>query len=197
MAKDFDPEEWITTKEASRLTGHTAEALGRLAREGLIKGWKRGRDWFLNKADVQAYAAEMAALPKDAGPKDWVTTTEAAELTGYTAEALRRLARGGLIKAWKRGRDWFLSKAEVLAYTEEMATLPTDTGPKDWITTAEASRLTGYSAITLRLLAREGRIKARKRGRDWFLDKANVLAYAEEMKRLGTAKHAPTRGKKK
>ena len=62
-----------------------------------------------------------------------------------------------------------------------------------WITTTEAAELTGYSSVTLRWLVREGRINGHKRGRDWLLDKEGVLAYVEEMKRLGTAKHDPTR----
>jgi len=65
--------------------------------------------------------------------------------------------------------------------------------PTQWVTTVQAGILTGYSPITLRQFAREGRIKAQKLGRDWFLDKDSVLAYVQEMERLGTAKHDPTR----
>jgi len=63
--------------------------------------------------------------------------------------------------------------------------------PTEWITTAEAAELTGYSSVTFRWLVREGRINGRKRGRDWFLDRKSVLDYVEEMKRLGTDKHNP------
>jgi excisionase family DNA binding protein len=65
--------------------------------------------------------------------------------------------------------------------------------PLEWITTKEAAELTGYSPVTLRQFAREGRIEGRKRGRDWFINKENVLTYVEEMERLGTAKHDPRR----
>jgi len=68
--------------------------------------------------------------------------------------------------------------------------------PTEWITTGEAARLTGYSSVTVRWLVREGRIKGRKRGRDWFVDKESVLDYVREMKRLGTAKHDPTKGRR-
>ena len=75
--------------------------------------------------------------------------------------------------------------------------MPEGFDPMEWITTTEAAELTGYSSVTLRLFAREGRIKGCKRGRDWFLDKKSVLAYVEEMRRLGTAKHDPTRNRTK
>lgn len=63
----------------------------------------------------------------------------------------------------------------------------------EWITTTEAAELTGYAVVTLRLFARQGKIKSVKRGRDWFLGKAEVLVYVEEMRRLGPAKHNPWR----
>jgi hypothetical protein len=51
----------------------------------------------------------------------------------------------------------------------------------------------GYTSVTLRWLAGEGRISRRERERDWCLEKDNVLAYVKEMERLGTAKHDPRR----
>lgn len=71
--------------------------------------------------------------------------------------------------------------------------MPNDFPPTDWITTAEAAELTGYSTSHFRNLIRWGRLQAEKRGRDWFLSKQQVVAYAEEMKQLGSAKHDPWR----
>jgi len=68
-----------------------------------------------------------------------------------------------------------------------------DFNPTEWITTKEAAELTGYTTARFRQLALKGTLVAKKRGRDWFLDKSSVLAWIEEMKRLGTAKHDPTR----
>ena len=65
----------------------------------------------------------------------------------------------------------------------------------EWVTTVQGEQLTGYSSVTLRQFAREGRIKAQKWGRDWFLEKGSLLTYVQEMERLGTAKHDPTRRK--
>jgi excisionase family DNA binding protein len=65
--------------------------------------------------------------------------------------------------------------------------------PLDWITTNEAAELTGYSPVTMRQFAREGKIKSLKLGRDWFLNRESVLAYKQQMEELGTAKHDPWR----
>ena len=68
-----------------------------------------------------------------------------------------------------------------------------DFDPVQWITTKEAAALTGYATAYFRQLIKRGRLPAKKRGRDWFLDKAAVLAYAQEMRELGPAKHNPWR----
>jgi excisionase family DNA binding protein len=65
--------------------------------------------------------------------------------------------------------------------------------PTQWITTSEATALTGYAAAYFRQLIAHGRLHAQKRGRDWFLRKSEVLEYADEMERLGTAKYDPWR----
>jgi excisionase family DNA binding protein len=38
----------------------------------------------------------------------WLTTQEAATLSGYDIQHVRRLAREGKIGAVKRGRDWWI-----------------------------------------------------------------------------------------
>ena len=68
-----------------------------------------------------------------------------------------------------------------------------DFSPTEWITAREAADLTGYHVKYVRRLVKEGRIVGRKRGRDWWVDKASVRAYVDEMKRLGPSKHDPTR----
>ena len=47
----------------------------------------------------------------------------------------------------------------------------------DFLSLREAAARSGLSASHLRLLARGGKIKAHKLGRDWFTTEAGVLAY--------------------
>ncbi len=49
---------------------------------------------------------------------DWITTTEAAELSGYHSEHLRELIREGKIKAQKFGIVWQISRKSLLAYVK-------------------------------------------------------------------------------
>ncbi|MDW8069092.1 MAG: helix-turn-helix domain-containing protein [Anaerolineae bacterium] len=55
----------------------------------------------------------------------WISTTEAADLTGYTVVYIRYLARSERIEAVKTGRDWLINRASLLAYKARMDALGT------------------------------------------------------------------------
>ena len=62
-----------------------------------------------------------------------------------------------------------------------------------WISVQDGAELVGYSAVYVRLLARQARIEARKVGRDWLIERASLLAFKAQMDRLGAQKHSPWR----
>jgi excisionase family DNA binding protein len=62
-----------------------------------------------------------------------------------------------------------------------------------WINTEQAEALAGYASAYLRRLANQGRIEARKVGRDWLINQESLLAYKHEMDSLGDQRHNPWR----
>jgi len=64
-------------------------------------------------------------MSKDFSPTEWITTKEAAELTGYTQSNIRKAISRGLLDAQKIGRDWLLRKQDVLEYADKMKRLGT------------------------------------------------------------------------
>ena len=50
----------------------------------------------------------------------WITTTEAAEITGYSIAYMRQLANRGRIEARKVGRDWLIERTSLLEFKLEM-----------------------------------------------------------------------------
>jgi excisionase family DNA binding protein len=60
----------------------------------------------------------------------------------------------------------------------------------DWITTAEAAALVGYTQRRVRQLAVIGKIDAKKFGRDWQVNKKSLLAYIRKTEKIG-AKRGP------
>jgi excisionase family DNA binding protein len=61
---------------------------------------------------------------------EWLTTKQAAELIGYNAEYIRKLAQAGRIPAQKLGRDWVIRRADLLAYTRSVKGKGRKRGPK-------------------------------------------------------------------
>ena len=49
----------------------------------------------------------------------------------------------------------------------------------DWITTQEAIELSGYHPIYMRVLLREKKVKGKKFGRTWQVNKRSLLEYIE------------------
>jgi hypothetical protein len=64
---------------------------------------------------------------------------------------------------------------------------------ENWVSVTDAAALSGYSVQGIRLLARQGDIQARKIGKVWVVNKADLLRYKAEMEALGKRKHDPRR----
>ena len=60
-----------------------------------------------------------------------------------------------------------------------------------WITTAEASDLSGYHPERVRELAREKKIIARKWGSAYQIDQESLLTYVREAKKVGDKRFGP------
>jgi excisionase family DNA binding protein len=61
---------------------------------------------------------------------EWITTTEAAQLSGYSAVHIRRLIRSGEVDANRWGRDWQVSSGSLLNYLEKIEAKGEKRGPK-------------------------------------------------------------------
>ena len=55
----------------------------------------------------------------------WVTTAEAAALTGYSAPYMRQLVKNGNVEGRKVGRDWLVNRESVRRYKARMDALGT------------------------------------------------------------------------
>ena len=51
---------------------------------------------------------------------EWITTEEAAELSGYSLQYVQRLARQGHIGAQKKSRAWWVDRDTFLGYLRAM-----------------------------------------------------------------------------
>ena len=50
---------------------------------------------------------------------DWISTHEAAQLSGYNVQYIRRLIRNQLLQAEKKGNSWWVDRQSLLEYKQK------------------------------------------------------------------------------
>ena len=71
----------------------------------------------MNSTDGVTTALDWSCMP------EWITSSEAAEVSGYDVQWIRRLARAGKIGAERKGRDWWIDRDKFQAYLAAMTEL--------------------------------------------------------------------------
>jgi len=61
---------------------------------------------------------------------EWISVTEAAQLTSYHPEHIRELIREGRVKAQKFATVWQIDRASLVAYVRKAEKLGQKRGPK-------------------------------------------------------------------
>ncbi len=69
-------------------------------------------------------------MPDTPPLEEWLTTTQAAELAGYTVEHMRRLMRENAIEGRKWYDRWQVNRDSFLAYLERIENQGERRGPK-------------------------------------------------------------------
>lgn len=62
--------------------------------------------------------------------ENWLTTEQAAELTNYHPDHIRRIIRAGKVKARKFGPVWQVSESSLLTYLRNAEKMGERRGPK-------------------------------------------------------------------
>jgi excisionase family DNA binding protein len=61
---------------------------------------------------------------------DWITTAEAAKISGYHVEYIRKILQTRKVKGQKWGREWQVSRSSLLAHVRKAEKLGAKRGPK-------------------------------------------------------------------
>jgi len=132
-----------------------------------------------------------------------ISSARAAQLSGYSQDYIGQLCRSGSIDCRRVLGEWRIDLQSVLAYkkrfnpdfkpTTEVETSSSETGSittvKDghteiftkegieYISSAKAAQLTGYTQDYVGQLARSDTLPAQKVGRKWFVGKTDLIAH--------------------
>lgn len=69
MRKTMMPQDWITTREAVRISHYHGDTIRELVREGRVKGQKFGEVWQVSRSSLLVYLAVQAKRGGKRGPK--------------------------------------------------------------------------------------------------------------------------------
>lgn len=148
---------------------------------------------------------------------DFVSSKEAALLTGYAQDYIGQLARGGKVRARRVGGLWYVNleslgsyKATAEAFVPKPPRYDSLQGSSDdfigmdgkrMISSKRGSEISGYNQDYVTQLARTSQIHAQQAGSRWFVDQAELLAHkshndgllrAVQAQSVGLAKSEPT-----
>lgn len=110
----------IGTKEAAKIADTTPETLARSCRTGTIPAVKIGLAWMIRRSDLDAY---IARRPRKGSPKvqnqktdDYISTLEAAEISGTSYQNIALACRRGTLPAIKLEGNWVIRRSDLEAY---------------------------------------------------------------------------------
>jgi hypothetical protein len=107
MPKTEKTEKFITLSEAEKITGYAQGHLNFLSRTGKLKAKKIGRNWHTTVEWINEFIEKNKVNKTE---EDFITLQEAADTSGYSRVHLNLLARIGILKSKKIGRNWRTSK---------------------------------------------------------------------------------------
>jgi excisionase family DNA binding protein len=110
-------EDFVTTSEASEITGYSISHIGKLVSQKRIEAIKIGRNWAINRTSLQNYVKNAAAPVVTRGKKS----------TGFYMR-LKAMQLGHKLEASVDGRVWCKNCREMVTaiYQENLQCLGSD-----------------------------------------------------------------------
>ena len=112
--------DWVTIREAAKLTGYHKDYIATLVRRGKLRNRKKeDRKLWVSKKEVQDYVEKYAKNL----PEGYITVAEACKVTGYSQPTISRLARLDRVKAVKFKGKTYVSKQDIVEYARQCGRL--------------------------------------------------------------------------
>ena len=121
------------------------------------------------------------------GNKKYITLQQAAQIYGCTSRHMSLMARQGKLKATKIGRNWVTTQTWLNEYTANFKPVVSQENNNNngkYISLKEAAKAYGCTSRHLNLMARQGKLKATKIGRNWVTTFKWLKEYSKEVSKL-------------
>ena len=112
---------------------------------------------------------------------EYISLQKAAEIYNCTQKHMNLMARQGRLRAVKLGRNWVTTHQWLEDYKNQFNN--TGNNSEKYISLAEAARVYGCTQRHLSLIARQGKLKAVRIGRNWFTTFKWLREYTDTTKK--------------
>ena len=137
---DFAGKQYVSSRRAAHMSGYTQDYIGQLARAGHIEAQRIGGLWYVSYDSLDSYKTKAGeyvpqsplaptAQHDDLGSfvaldgKDYISSSRASDLSGYTQDYIGQLARGGQLMARQVGNRWYVERGSLLSHKNEKDSL--------------------------------------------------------------------------
>jgi excisionase family DNA binding protein len=165
------PASWITTEEAGRRLGVTAQEIRRRIRAGQLRARRHGRRQLVEETSLEEVAV----------PPGWMTAREMAEKASVGINTVREWIHKGQVRARKVHGRWIVEAGNVASAAP----------PPGWSWLSAVRGTYPLSCTTAYRLVRKGTVKARKAGRRWQVEVASLKAALETLRPARAAVGTP------
>lgn len=125
---------YIPTKRVAQISGYAQDYIGQLCRAGLVDSKRIGGLWYINldslyqykkKADsyIPTAPRNVRVSDKDSlvsfDGRDYLSTSRAAEITGYHKDYVGQLARDRSILSKQIGNRWYVERDAIVGHKKE------------------------------------------------------------------------------
>lgn len=175
---------WYSMKEASIITGYSDAIFKKDIKSGKILDYKKiGHYFVVNIHVVEEYLHRKQEIREftnsNEEEKEWFTLDEAQSVTGFNKKSFWANIKNGNIQNHKKVNGRVYIHREVLNLFKTIKSDGAD-GNKEWYSTKEAEKLTGYRAENFTRLIRSKEItNYTKIGFDYYIHKSVVQEYSD------------------
>ncbi|NEO43294.1 MAG: helix-turn-helix domain-containing protein [Moorea sp. SIO4A3] len=173
----MEKREWLTPKEASIMLGINKSTLKRWREKNKVEAIKGNYCWLYDYNSLDKLRIEKQSN------EGWVSETLAKGLCDVTSKILTQFRKSGLIKARRNtGGRWIYNLESLKDFVNSCDYIKAHyTSDQGWISTEQASLLSGYTKAGIDYWAKKNKIKRIKRGKFVFYERETFLNHLREI----------------
>jgi excisionase family DNA binding protein len=169
-------EKYLTTDEVCNMTGIDKGKLYWFIRIGKLKCYHIVRKLYFIEEDVENFMkSDDYYVTKH--KSEFLTTKDVSIMLGYSLGWVQDLAKGGKIKCYKVGGEYFFKEEDI-----RKPLIQKETNMSDFLRINDVCKITGYGRRSIYLFVKSGKLKCYQPAGRLLFKKEDVEAFLNQKK---------------